>query len=113
QPSLARFYKVAKRQEDDIATVSAAFAIDLAPDGTIATARLAFGGVAATPVRATKVEVFLQGRPWSAATIAEAAGLLASTFQPLTDHRGSAAYRRALLGSLLQKFWHETGGGAQ
>lgn len=110
-PTLARFYKVAKRQEDDIATVSAAFAIDLAPDGTVASARLAFGGVAATPARATSVEAALRGRPWSEATINEAAKLLTTAFQPLTDHRGSAAYRRALLGSLLQKFWHETGGG--
>lgn len=110
EPTRARFYKVAKRQEDDISTVSAAFAIDLAPDGTVTQARLAFGGVAATPARATAVEEFLHRRPWNQATVDQAAQMLESAFQPLSDHRGSAAYRRALLGSLLKRFWHETGG---
>lgn len=110
EPTKARFYKVAKRQEDDISTVSAAFAIDLATDGTVTSARLAFGGVAATPARATAVEEFLHRRPWDQATVDQAARMLESAFQPLSDHRGSAAYRRALLGKLLQRFWHETGG---
>jgi xanthine dehydrogenase small subunit len=51
QPAMARFYKVTKRPLDDISAVAAAFALTL-EHGVVRTARLAFGGVAATPVRA-------------------------------------------------------------
>jgi xanthine dehydrogenase small subunit len=107
-PGLSRFYKVAKRQEDDIATVSAAFALDLEPDGSVRQARLAFGGVAAVPARAPKAEAQLVGRPWSQAAVERAAEALAAEFDPLSDYRGTAAYRKAMVQNLLRKFWHET-----
>src|SRR5690606_24642362 len=49
-PARARFYKVSKRELDDISTVAAAFTIDL-DDGMVRRASVAYGGVAATPVR--------------------------------------------------------------
>ena len=48
-----KFYKVSKRREMDISTVAACFAVALDDSGTITKARLAYGGVAALPVRAT------------------------------------------------------------
>jgi xanthine dehydrogenase small subunit len=103
---LAAVYKVAKRGADDISTVAAAFCVRL-EGGVVASARLAYGGVAATPVRALAVEDALRGRPWTAATAADAAGRLRELFTPLSDLRGSAAYRRALVGNLFEKFFHE------
>ncbi len=100
-------YKVGKRGADDISTVAAAFSVGLAPDGTITAARLAYGGVAATPVRAADVEAYLLGKPWDASTAAGAATRLRTTFKPLSDLRGSAAYRRALVGNLFEKFFYE------
>ena len=47
-----KFYKVSKRREMDISTVAGCFAVRLSEDGTVAHARLAFGGVAAMPMRA-------------------------------------------------------------
>ncbi len=109
-PTLARFYKVSKRVLDDISTVAAGFALDLDADGSITRARLAFGGVAATPLRARDAEVALLGRPWNAQTVALVAPLLGQTFSPMDDHRGSARYRRAMVGRLFEKFLAETTG---
>lgn len=96
--------KLAKRPSDDISTVAASFALVRAADGTIRHARLAYGGVAAIPKRAQAVEDFLQGRVFDRATVDAARVMLEAAFQPLDDHRASAAYRRALCGSLFAKF---------
>lgn len=109
-PSIARFYKVSKRRHDDISTVAAAFALHLDRAGTIEKARLAYGGVAATPARALKAEAVLAGKRWSAAAVAEAKSALAGAFTPMTDQRGSAAYREAMVTRLFDKLWAETGG---
>lgn len=104
-PALARFYKAAKRRMDDISTVAACFAIDLDAAGRVRRARLAFGGVAAVPLRATEAEDALLGAPWDLAAVERAQKILALTLHPIGDHRGSAAYRLALAQSLLAKFW--------
>jgi xanthine dehydrogenase small subunit len=51
---LSQSYKVGKRGTDDISIVAAAFTIDLDAQQRILHARLAYGGVAATPVRASR-----------------------------------------------------------
>jgi xanthine dehydrogenase small subunit len=107
-PSYARFYKAAKRRSDDISTVAACFAIDVDAAGTVTLARLAYGGVAATPVRATAAEQELVGRSWSPAAVQAAQDVLARTFKPISDHRGSAEYRLELAQSLLEKFWQDS-----
>ncbi len=105
-------YKVGKRGADDISTVAAAFSLGLS-DGTISSARLAYGGVAATPIRAFEVETFLRGKPWNERTASEAATRLRLLFTPLSDLRGSADYRRALVGNLFEKFFYEHAGSAE
>jgi len=97
-------YKVAKRQTDDISLVAAAFALQRDAAGVVTHVRLAYGGVAATPVRARQCEAFLEGRVLDADTIAEAIARLEREFTPLDDVRGSADYRRALCGQLFAKF---------
>ena len=79
-------------------------------DGRVARVGIGAGGVAATPVRARQTEAFLAGREWSAATAKEAAQVLRSEFQPISDMRASAAYRSEVLGNLLQRFWLESQG---
>ncbi len=106
---LEAVYKVGKRGADDISTVAAAFSLELS-GGTVASARLAYGGVAATPIRAYEVEAFLRGQPWNARTASEAATRLRALFTPLSDLRGSAGYRRALVGNLFEKFFYEHSG---
>jgi xanthine dehydrogenase small subunit len=99
-----RAYKVAKRYDQDISAVFAAFA--LVRDGDhVAAARIGCGGVAAVPARARQAEAALTGAPWSAATFERAAAVLAEEFTPLDDLRASASYRRRVLGNLLRRAW--------
>ncbi len=62
-----RFYKVSKRREMDISTVAGAFVLRLDERNVITRARLAYGGVAAMPVRARATEQALEGRAWDEA----------------------------------------------
>ncbi len=71
-------FKVSKRRELDISITSGAFVVDVDAEGTISHARLAFGGVAATPARAKKTEAFLTGKRWDAATLEGACALLST-----------------------------------
>jgi xanthine dehydrogenase small subunit len=98
-----RFYKVAKRRADDISTVAAGIGVMEGSDGRIESARFAFGGVAATPMRAREAEEAVLGREWNGETIRLAQGMIGRTLKPISDHRGSAAYRLALAQSLLEK----------
>jgi xanthine dehydrogenase small subunit len=111
-PDLMRFYKVSKRVLDDISTVAGAFALRFDGAGAIREARLAFGGVAPTPLRAREAEQALSGRAWDLAAVKAAQAALATAFSPISDHRGSAGYRDAMVLRLIEKFHFETGGGA-
>lgn len=104
---IARFYKVCKRPMDDISTVAAAFALEL--DGNLVRSiRIGLGGVAPTPARAYDTEAALLGKPWDERTVRAAAEVARAEFTPIDDHRGSAAYRTAMLGKLLEKFFYDT-----
>ncbi len=98
-------FKVSKRRELDISITSAAFVIDNDAAGAITHARLAYGGVAATPARARKTEEYLVGKRWDEATLAGATAILATEFTPLDDQRSGAPYRSDLIVGLLRKFW--------
>jgi xanthine dehydrogenase molybdopterin binding subunit/xanthine dehydrogenase small subunit len=100
-----KFYKVSKRREMDISTVAACFAVEVTEGGTITKARLAYGGVAALPVRARATEAALIGKHWSAAACEEVLPVLEKEFTPISDVRGSATYRRELIANLLRKFF--------
>ena len=52
---------------------------------------------------------WLNGQPWSERAVTSAKAELEHAFTPLDDQRGSARYRRAMLTSLLDKLWTETG----
>jgi len=104
---LSQSYKVGKRGTDDISIVAAAFAIDLDGQNRIVRARLAYGGVAAIPIRAFAVEQILEGQEWNLNTVQRAKSALKNCFTPLTDLRGSAEYRRLLVANLFEKFFIE------
>ncbi len=95
------FLKVSKRRELDISIVAAAFCVDLDAGGIVRKARLAYGGVAAMPMRALKAEAALVGKPLNDPSVAH---LLHDTFQPIDDARSGADYRRGLVVSLWEKF---------
>ena len=102
-------YKVSKRFDQDISAVCGAFRVRLA-DGVVDDIRVAYGGMAAVPKRATRVEEALQGKPWQPASLAPAIDALDADFQPISDMRASEDYRRSVSANLLRRFMLESGG---
>jgi xanthine dehydrogenase small subunit len=103
--------KLSRRFDSDISAVCGAFKLTVI-DGVIVAARVAFGGMAATPKRAAGCEAALTGKPFSEATIAVAAEALKADYAPLNDVRGSAAYRIEAAANLLWRLWHRAQGEA-
>ncbi|MDB6177378.1 xanthine dehydrogenase small subunit [Paracoccus sp. Z330] len=99
-------YKISKRRDEDISSVAAGFALRI-NDGRITEARIAFGGMAATPKRATTAEAALVGQAWTEETLRDAADHLAQDFTPLTDWRASSDYRMRVARNLFRRFWLE------
>ncbi|HWA10577.1 MAG TPA: xanthine dehydrogenase molybdopterin binding subunit [Opitutaceae bacterium] len=97
------FLKVSKRRELDISIVAAAFCVDCDAAGVVRRARLAYGGVAATSLRAVRAEAALAGRKLADSADIVAA-VLAEEFRPIDDVRSGADYRRGLVASLWRKF---------
>ncbi|MDE1146935.1 MAG: xanthine dehydrogenase small subunit [Azospirillaceae bacterium] len=101
-------YKISKRFDQDISALCACFLVTVDGDSIVTRARLAYGGMAGTPKRATVAEAALVGRPWDAAAALAAKAALAQDFAPLSDWRASATYRLTVAGNLLLKFQVES-----
>ncbi|MCW5772017.1 MAG: xanthine dehydrogenase small subunit [Rhodospirillaceae bacterium] len=99
-----RVYKLSKRYDQDISTVCAAFRLRI-EGGIVREARIAMGGMAATPKRAFAAEGALTGAPFALDAIERAAAALAEDFAPLDDLRGTAAFRQVAAANLLRRFW--------
>lgn len=95
QPPAARggYLKFLPRTQDDYATVSVAAVTDTT-DGRVTRLRVALGAVAPTPVRASSVETALGGRTFDSGDLEEAAALVRGDIDPISDARGSAAYKQ-------------------
>ena len=108
---VVRSYKIAKRFDQDISAVCASFALRIA-GGKVAEARIAYGGMAATPRRAAAAEAALTGQPWQEPAVRAAAAALDADYTPLSDMRASAAYRMKVAKNALYRLWLETRGEA-
>jgi xanthine dehydrogenase small subunit len=106
-------YKISKRRDEDISALCGAFHLALDAAGNVADIKIAFGGMAGTPKRARTVEAELLGKPWSEATAEAARDAFDADYQPLTDWRASAEYRRMTAKNLLTRFYLETSGAPQ
>jgi xanthine dehydrogenase small subunit len=106
-----RAYKLSKRYDQDISSVIGAYRLTLA-DGVVRDARIAYGGMAATPKRAIACEAMLTGKPWTEETAHIAAAEVGIDFAPIDDHRASAGYRLKAAGNLFVRLWRETAGAA-
>ena len=111
QPDNLRVYKLSKRFDQDISAVCGCFNITVT-DGMVSDARIAFGGMAGTPKRASAVENALIGQGWTSATIATAKAAFAQDFTPLSDMRASAEYRLTTAANMLERYFAETQGQA-
>ncbi|MDB5322568.1 MAG: molybdopterin dehydrogenase FAD-binding protein [Phycisphaerales bacterium] len=109
-----KLYKVSRRKDLDISSFSAAIWLRRqSPDGPIDDIRIALGGVGPMVLRPTRAEESLRGQQPTLDLFERAANLAAADVTPITDVRGSEAYRRALASNILLKFWHETFGTPQ
>ncbi len=106
-------YKVSQRKDLDISAVSAAFRLEwrAGKKKSLRAARVAMGGVAATPVRLKRTEAALLEAGASPKALTQAieqiAGVLQSEISPISDVRGTGAFRRVLAENLLRKFLEE------
>ncbi len=99
-------YKLSKRFDQDISAVCGCFNIRV-ENGTVSDARIAFGGMAGIPKRATHVEQALTGQPWSEDTIEAAWNAWERDFTPLSDMRASADYRLETARNMLSRYFLE------
>jgi xanthine dehydrogenase small subunit len=109
QPNRLRVWKVSKRFDQDISALCGAFCVSV-EDGRVVAARIAFGGMAATPKRALAVEAAITGQPWTQAAVRAAMPAFADDFRPISDMRASAAYRLRVARNLLLRAWAEDQG---
>ena len=100
---LFRAYKISKRFDQDISAVLGAFSLTVSGQ-RITSARLAFGGMAATPKRAVAAETALTGAALEMSAFEAAAKVLSEDFTPISDMRASAEYRRQVAANLLLKY---------
>lgn len=66
-------------------------------------ARVVLGCVGATPVRAIRAEEILTGQPVSVDAAVEAGKAASQECDPISDLRGSAEYKRAIVGTLVKR----------
>jgi CO/xanthine dehydrogenase FAD-binding subunit len=100
------FQRIGRRRGFTLSVVNAAVYIER--DGAkIREARIALGSVAPTPIRAPKVEAKLRGREMSEALIEEAAAGCVETAKPIDDIRGTAEYRKDMVGVLVKRAMRE------
>ncbi len=97
-----RVYKISKRYDQDISTVCGAFNLTIAGD-IVTDARIAYGGMAATPMRSKDAEAALVGKSINDETIASAKLAVRSTFKPMDDMRSSAQYRSTVAANLVDR----------
>ncbi len=109
QPDRLKCYKLSKRFDQDISAVCGCFNITVS-DGVVSQARIAFGGMAGVPKRATQVEAALTGRPWTAETVQCALPAFAEDYSPMSDMRASARYRLETAKAMLERYFLEDQG---
>jgi xanthine dehydrogenase small subunit len=103
-----KFYKLSKRKDLDISTVSGGFCLVLTKENKVKSLKLAFGGMAAKTKRARKTEKYLSGQEWNMKRVEEAGKILEKEFTPISDARASAEGRSIAAKNLLLKFWNDT-----
>ncbi len=96
------FVKHGLRRAHAISVVNAALLLDIR-DGVVADARISLGAVAPTVIRTPEAEKALVGHPLTPERMERAASLAMEASKPIDDIRGSAEYRRHMVGVLVRK----------
>jgi len=105
---LLKLYKISRRRDLDISTVTAALLVEMDDNrNVIRRARIAVGGVGPMVLRLTRVEALLVGKAFDLTTMRAAGQLARQEISPISDVRGSDAYRSQLVENLFQKFYFD------
>lgn len=100
----AAYLKFLPRTADDYATVSAAAVVTLdKSQKVISDVRIALGSVGTTPIRATAAEDLLRGQPVKAEAFSEAGEKAKEAVDPISDFRGSAAYKKEMAAVFVRR----------
>jgi xanthine dehydrogenase small subunit len=99
-------FKVSRRRDLDIATFTAAILLET-EQSKIVDARIAFGAVAPTVIRARMAEQFLRGKPFNESIMRAAGEIAMDEVSPISDVRGSADFRYQLTRNVFLKFFHQ------
>ena len=99
--TLFNFEKVSKRTNLDIATVNSAISITMNKD-VIETTGMSAGGVGPVPMYLQKTSAHLQGKEITEELIHEVIEIAQAEISPISDARGTANYKRFLLGQLIK-----------
>ena len=92
------YVKLMRYAGEDLA--QAAVGIVVYPDHEY---RVAFGAVAPTPIRSTRIEDALRGKPLDDAVIAEVVAMVPDEISPITDMRATAEYRTHVTKVMLKR----------
>jgi len=103
---LFKVYKISKRVDDDISAVLVACSVQL-KGNYVQSLRIAFGGMAAIPMRARNCETALIGNEFNQQNIDHAKQALKDDFNPMSDVRASSKYRMKVAQNILQRFYLE------
>jgi len=101
-------YKISKRKDLDISTVSGGFSLSMDQEGIVTEVCLAYGGMAALTKRAAKTEAALLGKAWNRENVEAAMNLVDEDFEPISDARAQAEGRAVMARNLIMKFWTDT-----
>lgn len=101
----AHYIQLGKRKSSEINVVNVASFIEIDPDNqTVKNARIALGSVAATPIRSFHAEEILKSNAADEAAFYEAGETARrKDCKPIDDFRGTADYRRAMIGVLTKR----------
>jgi CO/xanthine dehydrogenase FAD-binding subunit len=106
RPFRTFYHKIGKRRALTIAIASLGALIHT-EDSRIVEARFAAGSVAPTPLRLRSVEQQLVNAEVTEGTVERARAIAADSVSPIDDIRGTAIYRRAVIGDLVVRAVHE------
>jgi aerobic carbon-monoxide dehydrogenase medium subunit len=101
-------YLKLERRVGDFATCGTAVALETS-GGLVTRVGIGLTGVGGSTIDASEAARVLVGRPLDAEVIAEAAHLAAQAADPRTDHRGTAAYKRHLVQTFVERILTRAG----
>lgn len=99
----AGYINIGVRKGQDCNLVNVASLISLNPDGIIQSARIVMGCVGPIPLRARSAEKMLIGQKPESALFSSAGAAASSDSTPIDDFRGTAAYKRDMVGVLTRR----------